>query len=573
MSPYERPVMNPPESAAGRSWLAARAAPLFGLCFGLGALGVGCEAPPKQSSPVRSAAVVASPGETHHEPPPPAGVAITPPSSDRLERWAPAARLASRYAGHNALDASFDEPGLHVAIRHAGSISVWRREPSSKSWTQVMNEPWRVERLTWKKEDLLACGPAGAIKASFSAGHAEWRTAEGDECGSGASLSPTAGASLSHGWSVTSARGTEHCSRPRMQQAPPCTYDQNFAITGPAGAQVKLVGSSDSVSALSPSGRFFVSQSVSGVVTVYETNTRATRAADVTEDGYTRPTLRQVRWSPDESAFAVVLNGGSVVLVNPRTGKTTWKEPVPRRTSKTVHLQASTGEPWLGDFADLRQRKALVAEKGPGPYPLTFPGDATRKLVLPGARRSAALGQGTWALWDDAEGKVLRVLGGAVSFEEAPSGRFVAVLLDHCKKALGCGGAVEVVDTVAGTTRWTLELPEVTTFTRVQWFGAAEREILAVVDDSAQLLRPSDGAILHAEPSSTNAEPSPVLWTEGGLVDASDAELKAWTFRPAGRLDQMFEATLLHHPNLWSDFRDGRPLPAQSALDEGTKGP
>ncbi len=246
---------------------------------------------------------------------------------------------------------------------------------------------------------------------------------------------------------------------------------------------------------------------------------------------------------------------------------------MPRGTTKTVHLRAGTGEPWLGDFADLRQRKALVAEKGSGSYPITFPGDATRKLVLPGARRSAAQGQGAWALWDDAEGKVLRVLEAWSRSEAAPSGRFIAVLLDHCNKALGCGGAVEVVDTVSGTTRWTLELPEVTTFTLVQWFGAAEREILAVVDDSAQFLRPSDGAILHAEPPSTNAEPTPVLWTEGGLVDASDVELKAWAFRPAGRLDHVVEATLLHHPNLWSDFRDGRPLPAPSALNEGTKGP
>ena len=85
--------------------------------------------------------------------------------------------------------------------------------------------------------------------------------------------------------------------------------------SGPAGARVTLVGSSDSVSALSPSGRFFVFQYVNGVVTVYETNTRTTRATDVTEDGYTRPTLRAVRWSPDESAFAVVLNGGGVALV------------------------------------------------------------------------------------------------------------------------------------------------------------------------------------------------------------------------------------------------------------------
>jgi hypothetical protein len=336
---------------------------------------------------------------------------------------------------------------------------------------------------------------------------------------------------------------------------------------------VTLVGSSDSISALSPSGRFFVFQYLNGTVTVYETNTRTTRSTDVAEDGYTRPTLRAARWFPDESAFAIVFASGSVAFVSPRTGKTTWKSPSPLRTSGTVRLRAGTGEPWLGGYADLRQRKAVVAQKASAPYPITFPRDATRKLVLPGARRSAALGQGTWALWDDAEGKVLRVLGGVVSFEAAPSGRFIAVLLDHCGKALGCGGAVEVVDTVSGTTRWTLELPEVTTFTLVQWFGAAEREILAVVDDSAQLLRPSDGAILHAEPPSTANERSPVLWTEGGLVDASAAELAAWAFRPAGRLDHVVEATLLHHPNLWSDFRDGRPLPAQSALNEGTKGP
>ena len=546
------------------------------VTFSLALLGVGCGGPSGQPAPLRAVNPPATHGTSRRELPPPMAVAVTPPAVERLERWTPPARLVSQYISDGAADISFDEVDLHWAIQHAAS--VWGREPGSQAWTHVLREPWRVDRVTWKKGELLVCGREGAIKASFVVDHAEWTTVSGEDCGSDSSRSNTVSVSSDERWKATGARAQKHCDKPSMPgfhgYEEPCWYDRNFVVTGPAGARVTLVGNRHSVFSMSPSGRFFVFQYVNNNVTVYETNTRTTRPTDAVEVGYSSPSASMVRWLPDESAFAVLFSGGGIGFVSPRTGKTTWS--VSRGRSGYLHLRTGTGEPWAGDHGDWRLRHVLVAQKVSASYPLTFPRDAERTLALPALRRTTALGKGVWALWDEDEGRVLRIMGGVVSFEPSPSGRFLAVLLDHCSKTVVCGASVEVVDALSGATRWTLELPEVTTFTVVEWFGPADREVLAVVDGTAQFLRPSDGSILHAEPPSTLADASPVLWTEDGLVDASDAELKAWAFRPAGRLDRLVEATLLRHPGLWSDFREGRPLSAPNALQPpqpGTRGP
>jgi hypothetical protein len=176
------------------------------------------------------------------------------------------------------------------------------------------------------------------------------------------------------------------------------------------------------------------------------------------------------------------------------------------------------------------------------------------------------MGKGTWALWDRDTGQALRVLRGALSFDLSPSGRFLAVLRAACEEGIVCSAAVVLVDGATGAVRGTLELPEATKGIAVTWFGPPDREILAVVERQAHFLRVSDGAVLHAELPSHDGEASIVLWSESGLVDGSDAELGAWAFRPAGRLDAVVEATALRSPGLWRDFIEGKPLPAPAAL-------
>ena len=562
--------------ALGGVWLGGLARVKVSGVFCLALLGAGCGGRPGTPPSLRAVNPVATPGLSPREPPPSRVVTVTPVSVERLQRWAPPARLVSQYTSYGAMDISFDGPGLYSTIQHSHAVSAWRREAGSKDWKQVLREPWGVDRVTWKTGELLVCGREGAIKASFGANHAEWTDVSGEKCwDDGALLDPTSTSSTGR-WNATVGQGKEHCGKPTMpdsfgRTSGDCYHDRSFVLEGPAGARTTLAGSRDSAFSMSPSGRFFVFQHGNGQVVVHETSTRETRPTDAVEVGYTSPTLRVLRWLPDESAFAIVFASGGIVFVSPRTGKTTWN--VPRGKFGYLRLHAGTGEPWVGDSWDGRLRHVLVAQKGSASYPLTFPRDAERTLALPALRRTTALGKGVWALWDEDEGKVLRIMGGVVSFEPSPSGRFLAVLLDHCSKTVACGASVEVVDALSGATRWTLELPEVTTFTVVEWFGPADHEVLAVVDGTAQFLRPSDGSILHAEPPSTLAEASPVLWTEDGLVDASDAELKAWAFRPVGRLDRLVEATLLRHPGLWSDFREGRPLSAPNAPQPGTRGP
>ena len=479
----------------------------------------------------------------------------------------------------HVLDFGFDATGTRFAAWRAHAISVWVREPNATRWMQVLQEPWQGRGVGWKKDRLTLCtqgprgggstsvvrDPKGVLDVSLARGPAEWIEAPGAACMRDVMSSPQ---SPSRGqWRAVETVTTRPNCKPRMSPVDVCKIKSwEYIITTP-GSPSKTLRGSGATPAMSPSGRLFAFQEPDLTVSVYETATRKSRPTDAVRPRGTSPNVLSMTWLPDESAFAIMFSSGHVSFVAAETGKITGFVAGNWRTPEYLVLDPSSGAPLVRQ--NWRCDAPLVTPMLSG----TLPADADRTHHLSAARRMMSLGKGAWALWDEDTGKVLRILGGVVSFEPSPSERFIAVLLDRCGKTLGCGGEVHVVDAVSGTTRWTLELPAVTTSTVVKWLGPASGEILAVVEKNAQYLRPLDGAILHAEPPSTAAEPSPVLWTESGLVDASDAELKAWAFRPAGRLDHVVEATLLHHANLWSDFRDGRPLPAPSALDEGTKGP
>lgn len=521
-------------------------------------------------------------------------IVVNPEASPHAERWASPARLVNQKASNSdracnreedhdrVLSFGFDGAGLRFVLRRAHAVSVWAREPNATDWKQVLREPWQSSRVGWKKDYLTLCtqkprggvdalfapDPTGVIKVSLGQGPAEWMETANERCMSETASAPQK--SSDGRWrAVETVRNEPNC-RPTMPDGTgrrtDCKRIWEYTITGPGSAPKTLVGSGGTP-AMSPSGRFFAFQEPSLAVTVYDTTTRNSRPTGAVLRQGTYPELLGLNWLPDESAFSILLEDGGVSFVATETGKVTSATAGKGWSSGYLVLDPSTGAPLVRK--DWRCGAPVVAPR----LSVTLPGKADRTLSLPAARRTTAFGNGTLALWEEDTGKVLRIIGGVVSFEPSPSERFIAVLLDRCGKTLGCGGAVEVVDTVSGTTRWTLELPAVTTSSVVQWFGPASREILAVVEKSAQFLRPSDGAVLHAEPPSASEEVSPVLWTEEGLVDASNAELEAWSFRPAGRLDHVVEATLLHHPNLWNDFREGRPLPPPSALNKGTKGP
>ncbi len=340
-----------------------------------------------------------------------------------------------------------------------------------------------------------------------------------------------------------------------------CTYFHDIVLEGPGTRPLRLAGG-ETAPALSPSGRFFAFQDVNGPIMVYETTSRTLRATSLAKIGWGH---HQLMWLPDESAFGVVSEGGSVEFVNPVTGAAlgvihAW--PVPETA---VVLDRTTGEPHI---AKEWRKDHVPAAQGP----VMLPEGAERRWSFPGTHRTSAFGKGTWALWDEESGKALRIVQEVVSAEPSPSQRFVALLRDRCDKPIVCGASVEVVEAISGLTRHTLDLTEVTVSSELRWLGPAEREILAVVERDAQLLRLSDGAVLHVEPPTLPDEQAPVLWTESGLTDGSPAELATWVFRPAGRLDRVFGAALLRHPGVWRDFCEGKELPAPGALGEG-RGP
>lgn len=520
----------------------------------------------------------------------PVMIVANPEVSPHIERWAPPARLidqsvsssdrsCERNREHDrVLRFDFDATGTRLVEWRSHAISVWVREPNAARWMQVLREPWQVRGVAWKKDRLTLCAegprgsgstsvvrdPKGGLDVSLAGGPAEWVEAPGAACARDVMSSLQ---SSSNGrWRTVETVRTQPKCKPTMTRGSDCKIRTWEHILTIPGSPSKTLKGSGVTPAMSPSGRFFAFQEPDRTVTVYETATRKSRPTGTVGPRGESPSVLDMTWLPDESALAIRFSGGHLSFVSPETGEVTFAAGNGWSSDYLV-LDPSTGAPLV------RKNWQCDAPVVTPTLSVTLPGDADRTLRLPAARRTMSFGKGAWALWDEETGKVLRILGGVVSFEPSPSERFIAVLLDHCGKTLGCGGEVQVVDVASGATRWTLELPAVTKSSVVKWFGPASGEILAVVEKSAQYLRPSDGAILHAEPPTTANEPSPVLWTEGGLVDASAAELAAWAFRPAGHLDHVVAATLLHHPNLWNDFRDGRPLPAPSALNEGTKGP
>jgi hypothetical protein len=451
------------------------------------------------------------------------------------------------------LDVSFDSAGTSAAMLSGNAVSVWRRKPGDATWKQVLLEPWAIRWLGWRGDELLLCGSDG-ITASFAGGQVAWRRVERSACRlSGPPDSPRSGDEVSSDGRWT-ARVTAHevCSG-RMNRR--CwTGSHESALRGPSGAAL-TIKSGPAVPALAPSGRFFAYQ-LRDTAVVIDTGTKRVRSL---RSLGTPSSLDSLRWVPDGSAVGLFF-GGSVALHDPDTGARSSGWFATRAEEREVALDGTTGEPIF--VKRVAVPRPLIVKEEPG----TLPQDAARTIAVGVLARTAAMGKGTWVLWDRDTGKALRVLRGALSFEVSPSGRFLAVLRAACEEGLVCGAAVVLVDGATGAVRGTLELPEATQGTAVKWLGPPEREILAVVERQAHFLRVADGAVIHAEPPSNDGEASVVVWSESGLVDGSDAELGAWAFRPAGRLDAVVDATALHHPGLWRDFIEGKTLPAPAAL-------
>lgn len=516
------------------------------------------------------------PSAAHQEPsppPPPLESVATGVPVERAERWSPPARLVDQrhvslgrathhlsgrrvggYADYEGMrDVSFDSTGTSAAMLSGSAVSVWRRKPGDATWKQLLLEPWAIRWLGWRDDELLLCGSDG-ITASFAGGQVVWRRVERSACRlPGPSDSPRSGDEVSSDGQWT-ARVTEHevCSG-RMNRR--CwTGSHESVLRGPSGAAL-TVKSGPAVPALAPSGRFFAYQLRDAAV-VIDTGTKRVRSLRVL--GATSA-LDSLRWLPDGSAVGLFF-GDSVELYDPSTGALSSGWSATRAEEREVALDSATGEPHF--VKRVAVPSPLVVKEDPG----TLPRDAAQTTAVGGLARTAAMGKGTWALWDRDTGKALRVLRGALSFTVSPSARFLAVLRTACEEGIVCGAAVVLVDATTGTVRGTLELPEATTGTTVTWFGPPEGEILAVVERQAHFLRVADGVVLHAEPPSHDGEASVVVWTESGLVDGPDAELGVWAFRPAGRLDAVVDATALHHVGLWRELIAGKPFTAPAAL-------
>jgi hypothetical protein len=520
-------------------------------------------------------APVPQPSAAHQvpAPPPPLESVATGVPVERTERWSPPARLVDqrhislgRAARHLAgrtvrgnadhegmLDVSFDSTGTKAAMLSGSAVSVWRRKPGEATWKQVLLEPWAIRWLGWCGDDLLLCGSDG-ITASFAGGQVVWKRVDRSACRlSGPSDSPRSGDVVSSDGQWT-ARVTAHevCSGGMNRWCE--TGSHESVLRGPSGAAL-TVKSGPAVPALAPSGRFFAYQ-LRDTAVVIDTGTkrvRSLRALGATS------ALDSLRWLPDGSAVGLFF-GDSVELYDPNTGALSSGWSATRAEEREIALDSATGEPRFVKRVAVPSPLVVKEDRG------TLPMDAAQTVAVGGLARTAAMGKGTWALWDRDTGKALRVLHGALSFTVSPSARFLAVLRTACEEGIVCGAAVVLVDSTTGTVRGTLELPEATTGTAMTWFGPLEREILGVVERQAHFLRAADGAVLHAEPPSRDGESSVVLWIESGFVDCSDAELSAWAFRPAGRLDAVVEATGLRHAGLWREFIVGKPLLGPAAL-------
>jgi len=462
------------------------------------------------------------------------------------------------WIGHEGASVMLQPDGLRLVVLKQDTLSMWAREPGGSTWTQILHEAWLFRSAAWEGNLLELCRKdKRAIRGSLGPERADWQVIEKADCKDVGRVSRSQ--SSAGRWTAKVTRRSE-CVEVRMSPSV-CTYFNDAVIEGPGAPPKRLQGGATDP-ALSPSGRFFAFEDVKGPVMVYETSSRTLRTTRIQKTGGNGD---RILWLPDESAFGVVSAGGGVDFVSPVTGAVLGGihgRPVPETA---VVLDRATGEPHLAK--DWR-KDHVSAAKGS----IALPEGAERRWSFPGTHRTSAFGKGTWALWDDDSGKALRIVQDVVSAEPSPSQRFIALLRDRCDKPIVCGASVEVVEAASGLTRHTLDLTEVTLSSAISWLGPAEREILAVVERDAQLLRLSDGAILHVEPPTLPDAQTPVLWTESGLTDGSPAELATWVFRPAGRLDRVFGATLLRHPGLWRDFGDGKELPAPGVLGEG-RGP
>lgn len=189
-----------------------------------------------------------------------------------------------------------------------------------------------------------------------------------------------------------------------------------------------------------------------------------------------------------------------------------------------------------------------------------LPGEATAGTELPLDGKPYRIGgaePGLWALWDATTGANLFAAIGVVSVSYSPQKRWVAIGLNRCELDPISQGSVVIVDVATGHVVNTLGLYYLSEYTKLRWLSSVGPDILAVLDRDARFLRPDDGEILHASPA--NGE-GLVYWTESAVTDGDAKELESWEFRPEGRLDKLIRGDKLRHPNLWSDFRAGRPL-------------
>ncbi|MSP24802.1 MAG: hypothetical protein EXR75_06470 [Myxococcales bacterium] len=325
---------------------------------------------------------------------------------------------------------------------------------------------------------------------------------------------------------------------------------------------------------MSPSGRHVAFVDRKKALVILDTKTRKKRSLGTGKwNGAT------LQWLFNESVLAVIKVSRRARFFDVASGKEIFHFGVGHSGAaslrfagrvgfdlKTGALSSGYPDPCSTDSACMERRRdeeevptdhepvAVVAKVGSG----SLPNDAEKTVRL-SLIRTLAFGGGTLALWDASSGKAMTTLGGALSFQVSPSKQFVAVARDRCEKAFGCGAEVAVIDVASGAVRWRFELPAVTQWTEIFWFGTEEQELLAVLEREGHFLRPSDGAVLHAVAALT-ASKEVVVWTESGLVDASPNEFQGWAFRAAGQMAQVTDASEHARPGLWRDFREGRPL-------------
>ena len=176
------------------------------------------------------------------------------------------------------------------------------------------------------------------------------------------------------------------------------------------------------------------------------------------------------------------------------------------------------------------------------------PGDAVWKQVL----------REPWAIhWLGWRGDELRLCGsdGIAALFAGERLEWRRIERSACLRAGPGDSPRSDLDGVSSDGRWTASVTP-----REVCSGRMNRVCWPVGLDSA-LRGPSRAAL-----AVTGGAALPALAPSGRLVDGSDAELGAWAFRPAGRLDAVVDATALRSPGLWRDFLEGKPLAAPAAL-------